>query len=516
MVSSHNSLWWIFALSVFAIAASMCVEAALKVPNHDLAWLTYVAETWLDGGDLYTTVVETNPPLIIYMQTLAVLAARGMGAASAAITAYLGLTTAIGLGSLALCAVVLRRVVPGFRQEQAVLVLLGCALAFFIYPNFDFGQREHLLLMLSMPYMLAYGLGAPGQALPLGLSALVYGLMAVGVALKPHFVPAVVIIELHWRLSEGRRLVAWDNMVPVGLMAVYGLVIWLFEPDYFTLIGNLRHTYTDLYTLTYAQLLGLNTVKLGIAAVVGLLGLGAVGVARTSRRTIFRLALVLACLLLGALLQKKGWSYHLLPLKGFCLAVLFMLLAAEMERLKNAKPLLLVKGMTVAVGVLVVALLVVAPNAREAKSRKAQLTELQQKLNCDAGGSCFYFFDSRLFPAFPLVNLTDSVWPARYGHLWLLETAIPKLHGEKARPELLPAEERTSLQAIETTFLATLLDDLEQEKPEYLFFPVGNAGPKGDLNVLQYFRSSPGYSKLFLAYEPVGTVQNFVLFKRKS
>jgi hypothetical protein len=169
----------------------------------DMAFLLYTAGRVLDGARLYVDVVEINPPLIVALNLPAVLLARALGVSDIAVLRLL-LSMAL-LGSLAFSAWALRLALGVDRTGLRPLVLL-LAFALFLAPGNDFGQREHLLVALALPYVLlavARADGRPAAALPAFAAGLLAG---IGLALKPHFLLVWVAIEGYaaWRLRASR------------------------------------------------------------------------------------------------------------------------------------------------------------------------------------------------------------------------------------------------------------------------------------------------------------------------
>ena len=172
--------------------------------RSDTAFLLYAAERVLDGARLYLDVVEINPPLIVALNLPAVLLARPFGVSDIAI--YRALVTLALLGALAFADWSLRRALePGSDRLRRRLVLV-LAFALFLAPGNDFGQREHLLVGLALPWVLLAVGRVSGRPAPAG-PALAAGVLAgLGLALKPHFLLVWAAVEGYaaWRLRARR------------------------------------------------------------------------------------------------------------------------------------------------------------------------------------------------------------------------------------------------------------------------------------------------------------------------
>ncbi len=210
-----------------------CAAEFATFARPDTAFLLYAAGRVLDGARLYVDVVEINPPLIVALNLPAVLLARALGVTDIAVLRLL-LSMAL-LGSLAFSAWALRLALGADRARLRPLLLL-IAFALFLAPGNDFGQREHLLVALALPYLLLATARAHGR-LPAAGPALAAGLLAgSGLALKPHFLLVWVAIEGYaaWRLRASRP--SHEAMGAVAFLLCYVAGVALFTPEYFRMI----------------------------------------------------------------------------------------------------------------------------------------------------------------------------------------------------------------------------------------------------------------------------------------
>src|SRR5512145_754501 len=101
-------------LAALAVAHVALVRATqLPLANHDIGWFLHAGAVWLDGGAIGVDVIDTNPPLVIWLSGLEVALARRLGLAP--LVTHAGVTSALGLGSALLsCGALLRAPLPGF------------------------------------------------------------------------------------------------------------------------------------------------------------------------------------------------------------------------------------------------------------------------------------------------------------------------------------------------------------------------------------------------------------------
>ena len=72
------------ALPLSLVALSVAATAPSYV-NHDAAWYLYMVDRWFDGAVLYRDVIDTNPPLIVWLSTVPVAIARWFGGTATAL-----------------------------------------------------------------------------------------------------------------------------------------------------------------------------------------------------------------------------------------------------------------------------------------------------------------------------------------------------------------------------------------------------------------------------------------------
>jgi hypothetical protein len=486
-----------------------------SVARPDTGFLLDAATRVLDGARLYVDVVEINPPLIVALNLPAAIAARATGLSD--ILVYrLGFTLVL-LGALALAWRWLGRALPNDPALRRALLLL---LAFVLFPlaGQDYGEREHLVLALVVPYLLLTTVRAAGGAAGRGEAAGVGLLAGLAFALKPHFLLVWVAMEGWLRL--GRKVPAArplpETLAIGALLGAYGAAVLLITPQY---LGMLRLLAAPYGRFLYDPFLHLLVTGPGAALTLFALLVFVALRDHAGHPVLWRgIALgTFACFLSGAA-QQKGLRYHFYP--SFALAVLILGLAAldargqvtvRVRRLYRA----------IAVSVLVTTVLVVgAQNALQAvrlgrDHERERFGELVETVRAHAAGERVFVMSYHIGSAYPLVNYSGARSASRFGQLWIL--AADYLD-ELKRPEPLRYRRPEEMSPSERYLNTAVREDLEANRPKLLLvlrsardLPVNGYRR---INYVAYFRRDERIARVLDRYQWLSDVGDYSVYER--
>ena len=185
---------------VLALAPALLFLPAVLAPpvNHDVAAILSFSQRWLGGERLYTDLIDVNPPLIFVLNLIPA------GIASwTQLDAIEALRVCVfGYGAFAgwLAFRVRDRACEGVAERLFVDVLPAL---FLLAAGYDFGQREHLMALGALPYLLCAARRATGER-PRGRVAAAL-LASVAFALKPHFLAIPALVEFGVIAERGFR-----------------------------------------------------------------------------------------------------------------------------------------------------------------------------------------------------------------------------------------------------------------------------------------------------------------------
>jgi hypothetical protein len=486
---------WLWAaittLGFFALA-----QLGMLPANGDASWYLYMAGKVLDGARLYVDVVDTNPPLIVLLSMGIVGVARVVGvSALVVLPTVLLILTAV---SLALSWQLSKGLPMPLRQ--ASLLVWGFLLLVFV--GGIFGQREHLLLILVLPYAMAAVAEAGGTCLSRTMAILVGAMAGVGFALKPFFVIPALLIEAFLALRRGPRV--WRQPRAVTMRTVwvlYAIVMIVWTPQYFAVARRFAPLYPHHSPMGPALLSSSwRLVVIATAIVVA---------ARLARGRVRDWACVFGLLTIGATaavyLTGKGWRYHWFPAMSSAIALLagcatVVASTWESDR-RRARMLLLVAVVLPALSV-------------------ASINEWVSLAGGDPSVSKFVHDQIRpndsllvLSPwvnrSFPLVNETGANWAMRHPMLW----QIAAFHvNERWRKGQYHSSE--SMSPAERDFVSEIVDDFVRNRPVLLLVDRDPPTPalKG-FDYLEYFRSDRRFAEMLTCYEFAGGSLNFRVFR---
>jgi hypothetical protein len=481
----------------------------------DTAWLLYASDHMLRGSRLYVDLVETNPPLIVWLDALPVVMGRLLGLPSGPM--YMLLTLALALGSAACCAVLLGRIVPEapLLRRFLGLLILGTLLPL---ARLDFGQREHLFLALALPYLLLTVLRLQGQS-PSAREAWVTGIAAgLGIALKPYFVLLWLTLEVLNRRArlQGRGLRP-ESLAIVVVGSAYLLAVVLVAPEYFQLVrllGSPYHTFLRNPLITTA-LLG-DGAQLPMLAFLGYLALRADAEHRLLWTT---LAWSMAALWLAAVLQQKGWRYHFYPAMG--LAVLLCgLMVVDRCRAAGSSVRRLYAA-AVAASVLGAVLLTAGACIRQIvdprNPRYDPDPDLSRLVPVVAAyrGQPVLMLSWSTASAFPLMTYADAENASRFNHLWL---AGASYWNDLRQPGPLRYHTRPEMSPSERFLVDALVEDVARTRPSLaLVLRPGPDRPEWGLrrlDFLAYLNGDPRFARLWSEFTYAGQVGEYWVFRR--
>ena len=290
------------ALLVTGLAIAIRCVAPID-PNVD--WLMSNCRAFLEGHRLYVDIVETNPPMAIFIY----LPAAGMEALTGlpAEAVFSVMLLAIGTASAWLfcrCARFAGVTTPWLLP----LVLFGLLVA----PLAAFGEREHVALVLVMPLLGVAILRAARRTVPLAVMTGAGAAAGLVPMIKPHFALGIIAVyaALAIRRRDARLLLCPEAAIAAVMTAVYLGLVWWRVPAY-------GHNVVPMLLELYRPMRSPVTDP-AIASKLAWWAAGVACLVWSMRRAVlqplpFVLLAASAGFVLGFIDQGRGWAYHALP-----------------------------------------------------------------------------------------------------------------------------------------------------------------------------------------------------------
>jgi hypothetical protein len=407
--------------------------------------------------------------------------------------------------------------VPGDRRLRRTFLLLA---VFILFPlaGQDFGEREHFLLALLLPYLLLVTARSSSRPVPTAAAVGVALLAGLGFALKPHFliVWVLVTLSLAGRRSGNARAPLPDAVAIAALLAVYALAVVIWTPQYFGLVRLLAGPYNRFLHDPFFHVL-----FTGPGAVLAIFALLAFAALRPRARhpelwTAVALG-TLGCLLAGAI-QQKGLRYHFYP--SFALGLLLLGLITMDAAVRGLSRLQAVYRWLSA-GVAGAALaVVVLQNAAVAMgtgrdSDREQFDQLVEIVRNRAKGGSVFVMSYHLRSAYPLLTYSGASSASRFPHLWLLASEyLPEL----ADSAPLRYHTWAEMGPAERFLNRAVLEDMVTRRPKLLvvFRNARDVPANGlrRLDYLAYFGRDPAMAEVLREYQLVSELGDYRVYER--
>jgi hypothetical protein len=507
----------------WALALVWAAVNLLPPINFDEALILTISERWLGGERLYVDLIDVNPPLIFVLNLVPAAIERVTG---------IGGPVALVLSILAFVAVAIwlsLRMLPLVvdANDRATRLMLPplIVIALVIFPGDMLGQREHLMLVTTLPYLLLAAARIEGTPVPLARRIGIAAFAAIGFALKPHFLAIPALIELFVLIRRGREALRDPAPWTMALLfTAYPIAIWIWLPQYYTnVIPLVMSAYETIGTASGMTILLGN--QLGPALIV----LAPLGIAAFMGR-FSPLIRVVALAGLGAALsgvaQGKGWPYHLLPAQTLEVVLGALMTAALIDAMTTAQaraagresaPAPVGTAPRAIIGMVLLGIVSLSVYLRTTfydqwgykDSIAAQLVEIVRPY---AAGKSVLILSPGVYPLFPMLNYAHTRMALRFETIWPLQGAYgtcahndPRYHDAVHEPP----SERAMVRAV--------LEDFAKYRPPLVIIDkdagIMWCGGK-NFDLLEYFLRQPGFADEMGNYDLLRQYDRYLIFKR--
>ena len=305
---------------IFAAIIALIIAFPLTV-SHDAALFLDTGNLILNGKQPYADFDEINFPLVMYVHAVPDAIARVLGVNPIPVFSVMVLVLAIG-SVWGIRCILERRFEGAAPVSWRMIPVFIAFYTLFLFLTERYGQREHLFILLFLPFFFLRWERWQGGNVNLRWTVLVGVMGAVGAALKPHFLPIALAPEAYWIASAlltrhwkqiRNALFAPEMLGFVGTGLVYAavlLIVPVFRQAIFdSILPYVTSSYADygIGVTPLTLLTRLDTMLMWLALLVTL-------PAFIRNRPLVRpLWLLTFAAILVFCWQGKGWYYHRIP-----------------------------------------------------------------------------------------------------------------------------------------------------------------------------------------------------------
>lgn len=510
-----------------ARAGDLILTAALAAPavwmagylfppiNHDAAVLLDVARRWLGGAQLYTDVIDVNTPAVFILHTAPVLLARLTGVPASTLLT-LCVIVAVGVSFW-----LSRRVLdlgPLSRQPlTAALLPVMLLFVLAVLPNDMFGQREHIMLVLTTPYLLMAGERANGEPPPYGLRFVIALMAGIGYTLKPHFLATPLLVELYVAWHRGLRA-SLSDLVPwliAGVSGAHLAFALLVTPQYFTFLVPLAMG--EYSALGDGDSWDVLTGSLIAPTVLMLVPLTVAANLMLRSRLAQALSLCAVGAVISAVIQGKGWAYQALPALALTLLLAAVVIAKTIDRFLpvgqsgNRLPVAVLTAVVTLLFFYQAALF--SPPFRNQRDFEDSIAgRLTRIIEQYADNKKVLILSPGIYPHFPALNYAGATMTMRFESMWVLQGVYAGC-GEFA-PLYNPPE---AMGKAEQFVFRSVPEDFAKQKPSLVIADRIAGIPRcqaSEFNYLDYFLRNPLFAKKFANYSHLMDFDRYAIYKR--
>lgn len=319
-IMTHKEVISVTFFTIFTLVLFFFLQRQVLF-SPDVSYLLHATNQILQGGHYAIDIFETNPPMILYLYSPVIFLAKIMSVhLTVAVQIYMFFLMSV---SAIICLALLKAIINDAKDYYLSLFICGILFVLSIFSVVMFAQREHLLLIFMLPYLLCAALRLDHKSVNPWL-AVVVGLFAgFGFAIKPYFLCVLCLVELLF-IIERRKLFAWvriESLLIASVLISYIVSIFIFQPGYMTTVLPLVSKYY-FFVIKQSWMHILSMPYVDFSLIVAILYPFYREYDRYNRLgTVIYVALL--GMIIAFVIPQNAWYYHVYP--AFSLAFLLML-----------------------------------------------------------------------------------------------------------------------------------------------------------------------------------------------
>lgn len=494
---------WLVVGMVFLLA--IVTQYFISV-HGDVLYLIEVASYITQGKQYGIDFFETNPPMILYLSRPVLWLMKTGLSMPASLQIYI-----FSLFALVLALVVsqLTTLVPDKLVRHTMLGMILFISLFF--PAEQFAQREHLFLVLTLPYILMVVERLDKRSIALWRALLVGLLAGLGFGLKPYFLCPLVLLEC-WMIYQRGSMWGWvrtESIVVLLMLVTYLFSILAFYPTYFTIMLPMLKTF--YFSGMFEPWMNIFTDYLVIFSIAVFFGAWYLfGKLPGNYQLKMVLQISLAGMIIALLMTQTRWFYHLIPSLGMaCILASYYFGALVARYCKQFNAMALVAG-----------LIIFSPVLNPTFYRTyyviddayhGDFSQIQHYLAQQAGDhslTCFAITGTH--DCFPAALTTQSVYGSRYPFFWWLPGLLNQLDNDK-----LSSVQR---EQYKNYFCESVAWDLNHFKPRWVIINPGQFKNVlgNNFEIIHFLAGNKQFDQAWSHYGLKKQSKYYVIYERRA
>lgn len=429
---------------------------AQTVLNIDIAWLLQCLERFIAGGTYTKDFFETNPPLsfLVYLPAYPLY---HFGGVSIHLSIFITFAMYIMVANI-LALYALKKI--GLAHHLCLALFSGLILAETWGAGISFGQRDHLVFIFMIPYvvsLICITYKVKISTLPRILMVI---LGAVSIAIKPHYIIVIACFFLH-RLYINRSIketfITFDCLGFIACGLAYIGFIYAAAPDY---IHFILPEAANLYTEESPFPIMIRAHYLFIA-LIALIPALMVENKHNKALALCSIGLSFICFL-PYFLQDKGFHYHILPTLIFGILALYIATYGVMkEKIIDMSVSILTPSILL---VLISASMTTGGSNRILSNSEFRNTQYVSAIEKNAWNGVYTSIDFKTMLS-PLPYITNLKYGSRFQMLWPLQNLTQQ------RSAANDVQEKERLSKKINDYIDLVNEDIIKNQPSVITIP---------------------------------------------
>lgn len=506
-----ETLYYLLPPFLLFLLASFHIQTHIY-PSGDIGYLLEMSSRLLAGGTYGKDILETNPPLILYLYAPAVLFARLFSIKlMASFQCYIYV---LSIYSLFFSTYLLKKLNRPLNPINIYPLFWILCFILLLLPLNQFGQREHLLLIFILPWLFAATLKLENAPLPASY-ALLIGLGAgLAFALKPFFIISFVLIELYFIYAKRSfwGFLRIESALIICVNLLYLFFLFRVHPTY---VNKLLPLILNYYFPGRAEAWERLFIYNGVYFCWIILICAFLQIRNASQELLIVLTLALLGLILAFVIPLSPWNLHVLPAAGLAYLLMVYLLMTVFLPLEKSQFKLSSLLFSLCLSFLVYEVAFQIPALRLGhlirEHKQSNMQQLIHYLAAQPGPHSLYCFSmTKTDDCYPLATFTDSRYGGRYPYFWWLIGLIQK----EAQPGLSEnAKQRLRLE--KAYFLGTIEEDLRRYQPRWII--INTQDPENKLGssfeILNYLSQAKSFQRAWKPYRWIKRIGSYQIYE---